>query len=211
MRNKTRLRGYHWPFPASLPNGNPEVLFYFSFIYNGFISGTSVLTSVDTILYQSYAVNDLRKHLFFERGAANVYYFKGTYTGNDNVFSGLANDELYLIQAECDARLGDTGNALASLNALLKHRIQAGSFEPYSTLSADAVLAIILTERRKELVGRDTRWTDLRRLNQDPKYAVTLKRTINGQSYSLPPNDPRYVFPIPNDVISASGIQQNQR
>src|ERR1700743_780594 len=50
------------PFPASLPNGNPEVLFYSSLIYNGFISGNSVLTSVDTILYQSYAVNDLRKH-----------------------------------------------------------------------------------------------------------------------------------------------------
>jgi len=68
-----------------------------------------------------------------------------------------------------------------------------------------------LKERRKELLFRGLRWTDLRRLNLDPRFAVTLARNVSGQIYSLPPEDPRYAWPIPDDEIQASGIPQNPR
>ena len=59
---------------------------------------------------------------------------------------------------------------------------------------------------------RGLRWTDLRRLNRDPRYAVTLTRSINGTTYMLPPNDARYVYPIPDAVIAANpGMEQNVR
>jgi len=69
----------------------------------------------------------------------------------------------------------------------------------------------ILVERRKELVLRNVRWFDLRRLNKDPRLAKTLLRKLNGQVYQLPPNDPRYTQYIPQSVIDLSGIEQNIR
>jgi hypothetical protein len=55
------------------------------------------------------------------------------------------------------------------------------------------------------------RWIDLRRLNTDSRYAVTLTRNLNNQIYTLPPNDQRYVLPIPDLEIKLSGIEQNPR
>jgi len=52
---------------------------------------------------------------------------------------------------------------------------------------------------------------DLRRLNKDVRFAKTLTRAINGQTYTLSPNDPKYVMPIPIQEINTSGIAQNPR
>ncbi|MDB5153528.1 MAG: RagB/SusD family protein [Mucilaginibacter sp.] len=199
------------PLPSSLPNGNDEVVFYAALIYNGFISGSSPLTSVDSLLYQSYANNDLRKTVFFNKVSNDFILFKGSYAVNGYEFGGLSTDEVYLISAECNARNGNTVAAMTDLNTLLKTRWKTGTFIPYVASNPDDALTQILKERRKELIYRNIRWTDLRRLNKDPRFAVTLKRNINGQIYTLPPNDKRYVFPIPDDVIAASGIQQNPR
>ena len=75
----------------------------------------------------------------------------------------------------------------------------------------DDALKKILTERRKELLLRGIRWTDLRRLNYDSQFATTLTRVVNTQIITLMPNDNRYVYPIPNDEILYSGVTQNPR
>jgi len=75
--------------------------------------------------------------------------------------------------------------------------------------AADA-LQKVLTERRKQLVMRFVRWMDIKRLNKEGA-SITLKRIINGQLYSLPPNSNLYALAIPEDVIVLSGIQQNPR
>jgi len=76
----------------------------------------------------------------------------------------------------------------------------------------DNVLKLIVEERRKELAFRGgIRWGDLKRLNRVPELATELTRKIDGQTYRLQPNDPRYSFLIPADVISLSGINQNDR
>ena len=82
---------------------------------------------------------------------------------------------------------------------------------PVTVTDADELLRIILQERRKELLFRSLRWTDLRRLNKDSRFAVTLTRKLNNDTYTLPPNDARYVLPIPQQEIEESGIQQNPR
>ena len=199
------------PLPVTLPNGNAEVSFYAVLITNSFLSGSASLISVDTTLYRSYAANDLRKTVFFNNKGNNIILFKGSYTGNTSMFSGIANDELYLIRAECNARSGNTSAAMQDLNTLLLKRWKAGTFTALSATNADDALHQILTERRKELISRNLRWTDLRRLNHDPNFATTLTRINKGQSYALPPNDKRYVFLIPANVIATSGIMQNPR
>jgi hypothetical protein len=127
------------------------------------------------------------------------------------MFSGIANDEVYLNRAEARVRNGNVNGALEDINALLVKRWRTGTFTPIIETNAAALLNIILAERRKELLFRGNRWTDLRRLNKDVNLSKTLSRALNGIEYTLPPNDERYVYPIPFQEISISGIVQNPR
>lgn len=196
------------PFPPALPDGNEEVLFYCIMVNS---SLTSALSGVNAELYDSYAADDLRKAAYFIDKGNGLINFKGSYTGTANIFAGLAIDEVYLIRAESYARAGQTEKAMQDLNTLLQKRWKTGTFVPFSSKDADEALSLVLTERRKELVYRNLRWTDLRRLNQDPRFAVTLSRVVKAQTYTLVPDDNRYVFPIPASVIATNGIGQNPR
>lgn len=198
------------PFSRSLPFGLEEVIFYSNPIVDAYLINNTT-TSADTLLYRLYDNNDLRKAIFFIPRTPGFFGVKGNYTGSTYWFTGIATDELYLIRAECAARKGDTGAAIQDLNTLLRKRWKAGTFTEIAASNAEDALRMVLTERRKELLFRNLRWTDLRRLNKDQRFAVTLKRVYLGKEYQLPPNDPKYVFPIPEDEIAASGIEQNER
>jgi hypothetical protein len=123
----------------------------------------------------------------------------------------LSTGELYLILAETEIRLGRIAEGLGYLNELLEKRYKAGEFQPWSGLDDSEALNLVLEERRKELAFRGLRWYDLRRLNQEPALAKTLYRTVNGIEYSLVPNSPRYVFPIPQDELELNGLEPNIR
>jgi starch-binding outer membrane protein, SusD/RagB family len=209
FNSSTVSPGSYFPFPIQ-PASNPEIIFFaegdgYGTVYplgNGII---------DSNLYASYNVDDLRKSVFYVVYNGNVQ-FSGSYDGyGDYNFSGIATNEIYLIRAECNARLGNTGTAMSDLNALLLNRYVTGTYTPLTISNADSALTIILTERRKELpLTANVRWEDLRRLGSSP-YAVTLTRVVNGTTYTLSPNDPRYVYPIPDNEIQLTGIQQNSR
>ena len=187
-----------------------EDLYHTTMVTHGIAGFTKAI--VDSSLYNSYDSNDLRRNVFFSLYSGGLR-FKGSYEFKmfGVLYSGLATDELYLIRAECYARTGNVTLAMNDLNTLLLKRWKTNTFVPYTAINADDALSKILVERRKELIFRGLRWTDLRRLNTDSRFAVTLKRLINGNTFTLPPNDPRYAMPIPDDEIQASGIQQNNR
>ena len=191
---------------------NPEIIFQAVAYedYYGFFSSQQV--NVDSNLLAEYAGSDLRGKVFFSLSSDGFYKFIGSYDASTTLFVGLAVDELYLTRAECYARNGDAVKAMADLNTLLKSRYDNSG--PYIDLVASGpedALAMILTERKKELVLRGLRWTDLRRLNLNANTAVTLTRVIGGVSYTLPPNDLRYTLLIPKEVISTSSLAQNAR
>ncbi len=198
---------------AALPISrfNPEVIFQSLMYPSSLLSG--YLIKVDSTLYQSYAENDLRRPVFFIENGDGSAGFKGNYDGDaySGLFNGLATDEVYLILAECKARAGLREEAMDVLNTLLQTRWKKDHFTPFTAGTDDAALRLVLQERRKELVFRGQRWTDLRRLNQDPAFALTLTRRLNGELITLPPNDLRYVLLIPQDVINNSSIPQNLR
>ena len=203
---------------ANLPfqRFNTEVIFH-SVIITSDIIIVNALASVDSNLYNAYQPGDLRKSIYYVDGnkggsLASGKIFKGSYDGSAFYFAGLATDEMYLIRAECEARKGITLAAMNDLNTLLINRWSSGTFIPLTATNAADALTKVLRERRKELIFRATRWTDLRRLNKYPNFAVTLTRLLKGQPYTLPANDNRYVYPIPPSVIAFNpSMVQNPR
>lgn len=194
---------------------NPETLF---FAYTTSISALNPnRASVDTSLYALYSDDDHRKTLFFNKKANGYYAFKGNYAGfyNQSFFSGLARDELYLIKAECLARKEDLQEAKEVLKTLLDTRFVNGFEFPSTIQSKGQLLSYILTERRKELLFRGVRWSDLRRLNQEEGHAKVITRKFNKngdiEMFSLPPNDLRYTMLLPQEVVRITGMQQNLR
>lgn len=165
---------------------------------------------VDSNLYASYDANDLRKVLYFKSNTTGVF-FKPNYSGQNSnaLFTGVATDELYLTKAETQARSGNVTGALSALNTLLTARFKSGTYVPYDIADKGQLLGLILQERRKELLLRGLRWIDLRRLNQDSNYAITLYRNVNGSSFELLPQSQRYVFQIDQNAVNISRLVQN--
>ncbi|MEJ7693179.1 RagB/SusD family nutrient uptake outer membrane protein [Daejeonella sp.] len=186
---------------------NEEIIFYTSVISYSFTS-RAIIAVAD---YNAYPSNDLRKTAFFLKNVSGDWNFRGTYTGNLMFFGGLSVNELYLVKAECLVRKGSISTALQALNTLLEKRWKKGTFQAMTAQTADEALVLILTERKKELLFRGTRWTDLRRLNSESRFAVSLNRSVSGQQAVLQPNDKRYILPIPDVEIQLSGIEQNER
>lgn len=195
-----------------VPSFNVETAYY----SNAWVTSLPVPPQVkmDTTLLASYAADDLRKQVFFKKNADGSYYFQGAYSGSAwpmQIFTGITTDEQLLIRAECAARAGNKDAAMSDLNNLLVKRWKTGSFVALTATNAADALTKVLAERRKELVFRGLRWSDLRRLNLEGAN-ITLKRIIDGTTYTLPPNDLRWVFLIPREVMAAAPqLEQNPR
>jgi len=195
------------PFDRS----QPEILYYCQAISQySILQTTSTTVFADTLLYRSYHINDLRRAIFFRTISGSNMGFKRGYSGATLSFTGLATDEVFLIRAEALARLGLTNAALNDLNTLLQKRWRTGTFVPVTAINAADALQKILGERRKELVWRGLRWHDLKRYNKQG-LAIRLQRILGSDSYTLDPGSNKYVFPIPQEEISLSGVIQNPR
>jgi starch-binding outer membrane protein, SusD/RagB family len=196
--------------------GMPEVIYQSSFSGNGTALQGLICSGcdVDTNLLASYAPSDLRRSVYYQQvgsSLSDTFTIKGSYAGTIYPFSGLATDELYLIRAECNARVGQLTTALLDINSLLNSRWRAGTFVPYAISGQAVLLDTILAERRKELAFRGIRWSDLRRFRQE-NIDVILRRDINGMPYSLSTDSSQlFTLPIPPDVIRLTGMQQNPR
>lgn len=191
-----------------IPPFNSEVLFS---------TGGSVISAsrmkIDTNLFKLYEDNDLRKTIFFAINPDGYSYrYKGSYNGA-NSFTGLAMDEVYLNKAECLVRLGKYEKGMETLNQLLVKRYRGynGVFVGIVAKDENQALKVVLDERRKELVFRDIRWIDIKRLNKEIGNEITIQRNLNGEIFQLLPNDNRYALPLPEKVIEMSSMPQNNR
>lgn len=192
---------------------NPEIILYSN--ANATTNSNST-AKVDSNLYKSYDINDLRKTAYFSKNSDNSYRFKGSYNvGFTNLFCGIATDEMYLIRAECYAREGSVQSAMKDLNDLLRTRWKKISgtttYVDQTAANSNDALTKILTERKKELVYRELRWPDLRRLNKETAFATTINRNLNGQLFTLTPNDPKYTLLIPQEILRLVDLTQNAR
>ena len=76
----------------------------------------------------------------------------------------------------------------------------------------DALLTEILNERRREIVFTEMSFLDHKRQNADPKTARPMERTVWGETYTMPVDDPRWQLPIPLNVMQYNPTwEQNER
>lgn len=86
------------------------------------------------------------------------------YAANSSPVPIIKNEELLLIGAEANLRLGNRAAAIAAINTVAQ--AYGLSYAPPATTSADDILNEILYQRRYSLYYEGQRWVDLRRLGK---------------------------------------------
>ncbi|WP_421940091.1 RagB/SusD family nutrient uptake outer membrane protein [Pedobacter sp.] len=119
--------------------------------------------------------------------------------------------EMMLIQAEYQARSNNNPEAMKILNGLRVKRFTPSTY--VAITSSPNMLKTVLDERRRELLMRGARWFDLRRFTKEPALAkVLVHQYADGGRFELQPGSPKYVLPIPPNVIASSNeIKPNER
>ncbi len=123
----------------------------------------------------------------------------------------ITTPEMYLTAAECEARIGSKDRAVELINTLRDNRIIDNV--PLAVDSKEDALVKVLEERRRELTMLGfTRLIDLKRLNKELRFAKTITHTVGTETYTLEPNSPKYVLPIPREAIRFNpNMEQNKR
>ncbi|CAM3620865.1 RagB/SusD family nutrient uptake outer membrane protein [Sphingobacterium prati] len=152
---------------------------------------------ISSSLLSSYSDGDLRKGRYFQKRGGDYISLKG---GENRFNVSFRNAELYLTIAECNARLGNTAEALKYLSVLKKSRFSADAYtqeaKADANLSKEQLLDAVLLERKRELALEGLRWYDLKRTTRP-----TLTHTSFGRTVTLQQNDPRYVIRYPQEAI----------
>lgn len=158
---------------------------FYSGANNGSLTGNDglVLTPEAAMLYGS---NDLRLMFYTDRNPDNSVNAAGRirkYGVNYSRF-GLQLSELYLLNAECKARLNNLSGAVADLETLRKKRIRTNddSGSPISdalvpssvATNQTSLIRFIIEERIREFAMEGYRWFDMRRLSLDPIFAGSV-------------------------------------
>lgn len=195
-----------YPIPGTKRYAPEEVVF----LNVSHLADFDMMAKVAPSLFQLYQDGDLRKNIYFFKNSDASYVFKGSHMSYQSLMVGITTGEQLLILAECYARLNDLDAASDALNKLLIKRWNTASFNPVTFSNQESAIKMVLEERRKELAFRGLRWSDIKRLNRDGANIV-LERVINGETFTLAPNDKRYAIALPEDVTSIAKIPQNPR
>jgi starch-binding outer membrane protein, SusD/RagB family len=116
--------------------------------------------------------------------------------------------EMYLIEAEALARLGQDAEAQDVLFTLVKNRNAA---YVKSTNTGQALIDEILFNRRIELWGEGFRFTDLKRLNQPLiRTGIPNQNPTISQVMEIPAGDKQWVWLFHQDEINTNpNLEQN--
>lgn len=158
----------------------------FKVFANGRFSGSMYgnnglqLTPETTALYDS---TDLRLKLYSNKNYSGSAASGGRLRkyGVKNSRFGLELSELYLLRAECKARLNDLPGAVADAEALRNRRMPAANAPVPAAIAGNqtALVKFIIDERIREFALEGYRWFDMRRLSVDPLFAgITFKHTL---------------------------------
>ena len=205
----SQISNPEWMWGSLIPSA--EATIYASFfshidINTGGYAALGGQKKITKALYDMIPAGDVRKTVFRTPGtgtSANPDYnqlkFRVPTPGNwaaDYLYMRAA--EMYLIEAEAQARLGQTAPAITALETLVKAR-----FATYSAagLTGTALIDEILLQRRIELWGEGFALIDVKRLkaglNRPTGTGNHGSPNYNPAIYTTPAVDPRFIMKIP--------------
>lgn len=180
-------------------------------------AGNFALLKKETV--DMYTSGDLRQQFFATTASGSTTAFPNGMKRRMGPFSvqfGVTLPDMYLLRAECKARLDDIPGAVADVEALRTRRMPAGEATVPTAAKADkmSMLRFVLDERIREFALQGHRWFDMRRLSTDPLFTTpTYTHTLflnNGgtQTFTLQPE--RFTLRLPLKIISFNpGMQDN--
>ncbi len=201
------------------PDDNQGLLGVHSF-YDPYDVGYSSFRVTDEF-FNSFGSNDIRKQQFLVKSSASAaastaqYRRRGegylinkfdytTTTARNQVL--IRSSEMYLIEAEAEARQGASHEDAAKL-ALFEIQKRAGVATTITANTGSALVKEIMNERAKELFGEGHKFFDLLRTKSiiDRTGSISHWKIV-----TFSPGDKKLVLPIPQTEINANpGIEQN--
>ena len=213
--NNVNTSGWMWGVDITLDSGLDLVSWwgqidYFSYSYAAFGDAKSM----DSDLYAAIPANDVRKGQFYDRYAALLPL--GKFYDDDRVQYGASNAvtadyiymriaEMYLLNAEAAARLGDEAGARTMLKTLLDERLDDSSY--IDGLSGQALEDEIYLQTRIELWGEGKAYLALKR-NKRSTTRGANHLSLVGETIQY--DDERLTFEIPESEIQNNPFISDQ-
>lgn len=175
---------------------------------SGSLQGSVMLSQEMRDIYAAdlKGATDLRKEYFFSENMADLggtpNYFPGecAFVLYSSFNIGFTSTENYFIAAECEARIGSKERAMQLINTVRDNRL-ANSTHLIATTKEDALKKVLDEKRREFCFKGPMRLFDLKRLNLELALEKTVTHQADGETFTLPPNDIRYVFPINQEIL----------
>jgi hypothetical protein len=208
-----------WIYAINVRTDDNQGFLAVSSFYDPYNVGYSSFRVTDDF-FNSFAATDERKKQFLVKDNPTAAASTGAFrrrgegylinkfdftTTNANNQVLIRSAEMYLIEAEAEARLG---NEPAAKLALLAIQQRAGVATVVSPNTGDALIEEILLERNKELYGEGHKFFDLLRTK---KGVNRTGSTIHWKIVNFPSGDNRLVSPIPQVEIDANPVLKPQQ
>ncbi len=131
---------------------------------------------------------------------------------NSNFSKGINTPDLYLMRAECHARLNNITEANNDINTLRESRFLAPLYTPINITDQNELIQYVKDERRRELPGNGERTFDIKRYNLYDNDNISVTHTLRGNTAMLNPNSKNWALPIASKYILLNPeIEQNPR
>lgn len=177
---------------------------------NGY-AGLGSYKKITKELYDQIPATDIRKAAFKAPGLPGprpdltiLKFRKPNASSWNGDYLFMRAGEMYLIEAEASARLGNEANALTVLNTLIKARNPEYNFAG----AGQALLNEILLQRRIELFGEGFRLHDIKRLHTGLNRTVSPGNhgapSFDAVVYTLPDQDPKFLMRIPQGEFNTN-------
>lgn len=186
---------------------------YWTFVNNEFVINPQTVALYDPA--------DLRLNFYTNTPAFGGYTYPAGMlrrSGPVGIQYGVQVPDLYLLRAECKARLNDLPGAKDDVEALRVKRMPSTNASVPAAIASDqkALVKFILEERIREFAVEGFRWFDMRRLSVDPDYSATVGNVHNvysslgviTQTLTLKPE--RLVLRFPQKLMNQNpGMENN--
>ncbi|MVT09603.1 RagB/SusD family nutrient uptake outer membrane protein [Chitinophaga tropicalis] len=227
--NVTMIQGGTWGYNPTVVastyfNAVPNQGYYTEYIAcrqvstNGWSFNASEFT-LSPQAAQLFSSTDKRRNFFTTRpyGVTTAYPLAGALRRNGplSLQNGITIAELYLLRAECAARLNDTTTAKADLLTLRVKRMSSAEAVVPSGLTQIQLIQFVLDERIREFALQGYRWFDMRRLSVDPlfssaTYTHSLYSATGALSATFTLRPERFTLRFPEAVMALNpGMENN--